>query len=238
MQSALRSKISSGIILVIDAFQLRRSGIVSFLRPWADESNIDLVEIDPPGALARLEVSSTKLVLLVIGSQSLADGERFEWLRTLQAKYAAAPLVLIAERDQPQEVIAAFNCGVRGYIAMSSAPQFAIDTIKFILSGGSFFPPAALVQNQTVGATVSIATAAATIRAEAQTYGLTARQQQVLEGLRKGDSNKVIAKRLDVGESTVKIHVRQIMRKLGVRNRTQAALSIGLLVSKKEHDRD
>jgi len=237
MIRVLRSKLASGTILVIDALDLRRSGIVSFLKPWADDSNIDLIEIDPSGALARPEFPSTKLVLLVIGSQSVANAERAGWLRALQAKYATAPLVLIAERDQPQDVIAAFECGARGYIAMSSAPQFAIDTITFILGGGSFFPPAAFFQNPTIRATVSIATAAATIDTEAQRYGLTARQQQVLDRLRQGDSNKLIAKRLDVGEATVKIHVRQIMRKLGVSNRTQAALSIGLLVSKKESDR-
>jgi DNA-binding NarL/FixJ family response regulator len=237
MSGALRSKLASGTILVVDALELRRSGIVSFLRPWADGSKIDLVQIHPSGALSRPDCPSTRLVLLVIGSQSVANPERSEWLRALQAKYATAPLVLIAERDHPQEVIAAFNCGVRGYIAMSSAPQFAIETIKFILGGGSFFPPTAFFQNATIQATASSGTAAATIQAEAQSYGLTERQQQVLERLRRGDSNKLIAKQLNVGVATVKIHVRQVMRKLGVRNRTQAALSVGLLVSKREQDR-
>jgi DNA-binding NarL/FixJ family response regulator len=74
-----------------------------------------------------------------------------------------------------------------------------------------------------------------TLLAEAQTYGLTVRQQEVLEGLRRGESNKQIAKRLDIGEATVKIHIRQIMRKLGARNRTQAALSAEqMFASRKE----
>jgi DNA-binding NarL/FixJ family response regulator len=53
---------------------------------------------------------------------------------------------------------------------------------------------------------------------------LTARQKAVLELLSRGDTNKVIARRLGMRESTVKVHVRQIMRKFGVSNRTQVAI--------------
>jgi DNA-binding NarL/FixJ family response regulator len=54
--------------------------------------------------------------------------------------------------------------------------------------------------------------------------GLTARQWEVLERLRQGESNKLIGRQLKLRESTVKVHIRQIMRKLGASNRTQAAL--------------
>src|SRR5262249_20243436 len=54
--------------------------------------------------------------------------------------------------------------------------------------------------------------------------GLTARQQEVLARLRQGESNKLIGRQLKLRESTVKVHIRQIMRKLGATNRTQAAL--------------
>jgi DNA-binding NarL/FixJ family response regulator len=56
---------------------------------------------------------------------------------------------------------------------------------------------------------------------------LTARQKAVLELLRRGDTNKVIARRLGMREGTVKVHVRQIMRKFGVTNRTQVAVVCG-----------
>jgi DNA-binding NarL/FixJ family response regulator len=54
--------------------------------------------------------------------------------------------------------------------------------------------------------------------------GLTARERQVLERLQLGASNKLIARQLNLRESTVKVHIRRIMRKLGAVNRTQAAL--------------
>ena len=53
---------------------------------------------------------------------------------------------------------------------------------------------------------------------------MTARQWEVLERLRQGESNKLIGRQLKLRESTVKVHIRQIMRKLGATNRTQAAL--------------
>ena len=58
----------------------------------------------------------------------------------------------------------------------------------------------------------------------ADVRGLTTRQQEVLERLRQGESNKLIGRQLKLRESTVKVHIRQIMRKLGATNRTQAAL--------------
>jgi DNA-binding NarL/FixJ family response regulator len=54
--------------------------------------------------------------------------------------------------------------------------------------------------------------------------GLTPSEQRVLKLLRTGQSNKVIARELNIGESTVKVHVRRIMKKLNAANRTQAAL--------------
>jgi two-component system nitrate/nitrite response regulator NarL len=58
----------------------------------------------------------------------------------------------------------------------------------------------------------------------ARNHSLTARQRAVLELLRRGDTNKAIARRLGMREGTVKVHVRQIMRKFGVTNRTQIAV--------------
>jgi len=58
----------------------------------------------------------------------------------------------------------------------------------------------------------------------ARNHSLTARQKAVLKLLSRGDTNKVIARRLGMGEGTVKVHVRQIMRKFGVTNRTQVAV--------------
>jgi len=82
----------------------------------------------------------------------------------------------------------------------------------------------------------------AAMPATTQKCGLTARQQDVLERLRRGESNKLIGRQLRLRESTVKVHIRQIMRKLGAANRTQAALCAAQLdlgsAEQEEDERD
>jgi DNA-binding NarL/FixJ family response regulator len=102
-----------------------------------------------------------------------------------------------------------------------------MQAFTFIMSGGTFFPPAALMHamqakrspehgssnDPTILATTSV-----------HCSGLTVREQEVLERLRQGASNRLIGQQLKMRESTVKVHVRQIMIKLGAANRTEAAL--------------
>src|ERR1700752_1050607 len=106
----LRAKCPS--ILVIDSLELRRAGVVSFLTPWADDSNIKIVPIDPHEALAQSN-ALFKMILLVIGAQGVADAEPQSWIASLHDKYADTPLVLVSEREESEEVIAAFKAGAR-----------------------------------------------------------------------------------------------------------------------------
>jgi DNA-binding NarL/FixJ family response regulator len=165
------------------------------------------------------------MILLVIGAQGVADPEPQSWIALLQEKYAEAPLVLVSEREEPEEVVAAFQAGARGFIPMSITTPVAIQAFTFIMGGGSFYPPAALVRRTYVEGSFRVVTTRRQATAiEPPKSGLTARQWEVLERLRQGESNKLIGRQLKLRESTVKVHIRQIMRKLGATNRTQAAL--------------
>jgi len=224
MNRSLHVRAKGPSVLVIDSLELRRAGVVSFLTPWADESHIKIVQIDPEEALAQSSGSPFKMILLVIGARGVEDAEAQNWIASLHGKYADTPLVLVSERDEPKEVVAAFKAGARGFIPMSFTPPVAMQAFTFIMSGGSFFPPTALIQPTHIESSVTVIAAKEPTGA-AQKCGLTARQQEVLERLRQGESNKLIGRRLKLRESTVKVHIRQIMRKLGAANRTQAALS-------------
>jgi DNA-binding NarL/FixJ family response regulator len=213
----------SAAVLVIDSLELRRAGVVSFLAPWADDSNVQIVQIDPAEALRRPNDPSVKLILLVVGAQGVAESEPQLWIAALHEQYADTPLVFVSEREEPEEVVAAFKAGARGFIPMSVTPPVAMQAFTFIMSGGSFFPPTALIQHTHVASSMTVMKKETAVAADAR--GLTARQQEVLERLRQGESNKLIGRQLKLRESTVKVHIRQIMRKLGATNRTQAALS-------------
>jgi len=212
-------------VLVIDSLELRRAGVVSLLRPWADDCSVEIVQRDSCDALAQADSMLLRMILLVIGAQGVADPEPQEWIASLQEKYADAPLVLVSEREESEEVVAAFKAGARGFVPMSITTPVAIQAFTFIMGGGSFYPPAALVQRSYVQGTFRVVASRRVVSSiEPPKSGLTARQWEVLERLRQGESNKLIGRQLKLRESTVKVHIRQIMRKLGATNRTQAAL--------------
>jgi DNA-binding NarL/FixJ family response regulator len=107
-----------------------------------------------------------------------------------------------------------------------------LHALAFIMSGGSFFPPAAFTEVTRVKRLPQVAAGPEiAVIASVQKSSLTVRQQQVLDRLIQGASNKLIGRQLKLRESTVKVHVRHIMRKLGAANRTQAALSAASLTS-------
>jgi len=213
------------VVLVIDSLELRRASVVSFLAPWADQCNMTIIQIDSYESLAQSNVSLLKMILLVIGAQGVEEPEPQDLIVALHGKFTSAPLVLVSEREESAEVVAAFKAGARGFIPMSLTPSVAIQAFAFIMGGGSFFPPSALIQRTHVESSLRVVTTRETaITGDIPKSGLTTRQEEVLERLREGESNKLIGRQLKLRESTVKMHIRQIMRKLGATNRTQAAL--------------
>jgi DNA-binding NarL/FixJ family response regulator len=108
----------------------------------------------------------------------------------------------------------AFELGVRGYIPTSLASPVAIGAVQLVCLGGTFAPAASLL---------SQGGSSQASQREPLIEGFTQRQSQILECLRRGMANKLIAYELSMCESTVKVHIRNIMKKLNATNRTQVA---------------
>ncbi len=153
------------------------------------------------------------------------------------------PFVVLSDREEIGDVALAMSSGVQGYIFTGIDSRFAFQALSFILHGGIYFPPSAIAgfhrENSGISGKISedvdqeIKSSASEINdrgnGESQENGaesitLTHRQKEVLDHIRLGESNKVIARHLGMTEGTVKVHVRQIMRKAGVSNRTQLAV--------------
>ena len=123
---------------------------------------------------------------------------------------------LLIVTDQPNESLAslarhAIRSGVRGLLSTAEAGSKILHSaIDFILNGGTFISPELLLEPP------------APAKPPAKSI-LTDRQAQVFAKLKEGKPNKIIAYELGMSESTTKVHVRNIMTKLGVSNRTQAA---------------
>ena len=173
------------------------------------------------------------LIIYNVGGGSIADQRHLKNVRALlRTRRGSPPLVVFSDNISRKEVLLALNAGAQGFIHAGTDVHRAQQALSLILEGGFHFiavqnygerlpaPPAmCLSQDRHTQTQESIKDDVATARAS-----LTDRQSAVLEQLSCGDSNKAIARKLGIREGTVKVHVRQIMRKLHVTNRTQVVI--------------
>ncbi len=137
--------------------------------------------------------------------------------KKLEAIGLGVPTVVLSSAEAPQNVVDALEVGAEGYITTSMTLEVALAAMRFVAAGGTFAPAASLVR------AAQLRSAAAPETKERSQAIFTARQAAVVEALRRGMANKRIAYELNLCESTVKVHVRKIMRKLNATNRTQVA---------------
>jgi DNA-binding NarL/FixJ family response regulator len=214
-------------VVVVDALKLRRAGILRLVKDWCAANSLDVTAVAPLGLRTEIEIRpSCQMVLLSIGGSSVHSREIAHCIESVHALLPDTPLVIIADDDNADEIILAFRVGARAYIPTSMEPAIALTALTFVLSGGSYFPPKALLSATAPSAEseTSGSLSEGDEKTEPQAKSLTMRQQEVIGLLREGMPNKLIARHLRMTEATVKVHVRQIMRKLGATNRTQAAL--------------
>jgi DNA-binding NarL/FixJ family response regulator len=206
------------ILVVADKLGLRRQSLTSFLGPWAQSAGLEVLGLDPDDTRPE-SIETCRLVLINVGTISGCD-EFHNWIDWARCLAPQAAIVVVAESDEAEDVLAVLSLGIRGFIPCLDGPGSRFADAHLHPAGGDFFPPTALlnVQDRT-GLSLRAPSGAAREAGE-----LTSRQDDVMRLLRLGKPNKVIARELGMQESTVKVHVRQIMRKLGVSNRTEAAL--------------
>jgi DNA-binding NarL/FixJ family response regulator len=155
------------------------------------------------------------------------DREQPPALRKLLRLY---PLIILSAVDGPNLVVKAFKGGARGFIPTTGTTiEMVIEIIRLVKAGGTFVPASSLRLGSMNGASAS--------PTEMPVQQFTPRELAVLEKLRHGTPNKIIAHDLKLSQSTVKIHIRSIMEKMKVKNRTEIVsvylsnLSLMLLIS-------
>jgi DNA-binding NarL/FixJ family response regulator len=130
----------------------------------------------------------------------------------------SAPVIVLSDVDAPESILDAFERGARGYIPTTDTTLgLALEIVRLVRAGGTFVPPSSLGLRRT--SRRELPPSAQPIIAEP----FTPRQMAVLSHLKLGKANKTIARELDMSESTVKIHLRNIMKKMKATNRTEVA---------------
>ena len=160
-----------------------------------------------------------ELVIVVIDEASCSVvGE-------VKRHFGKAKIVALALRDSRELMRRAIQLGAVGYLVESVSAQDLIRSLEVVVANGAVFPPDLLSQLAEVAVEPQRLLQTVQRRADGSTFsGLSGREVSILEGLMLGESNKVIARKLQIAEATVKVHVKAILRKIRVRNRTQAAL--------------
>lgn len=202
-------------VLIVDSKGLRQAGIARLLEVWADVMGLSLNGVEPDVLFDTGCVpANCEMIIISLGSASIEDGHYQALIKSVREHIPQAPLVVLSDGEQPQEIRAAFRQGAVGYLSTNIEPAVAFRALSFIKNGGSYFPPSVLSTNFPQETDRPV-----------HERGLTARQEGVFGLLRQGYSNKVIARQLGMSESTVKVHARKIMRKYRVTNRTQLAVA-------------
>jgi DNA-binding NarL/FixJ family response regulator len=171
--------------------------------------------------------SDIQLYIYRVATPSVSDEETRAAIAALIERLPGSPLVLLCERNDPEEVRQALAYGVRGYITTSLDPGLVLGALRLVRAGGTFVPPQALqgvVGNASTVDPGGDGGGGNDAVDHSAVDGLTQRETSVMREMAKGISNKGIARALGIQESTVKVHVRQVMRKLKAANRTQVAL--------------
>ena len=139
----------------------------------------------------------------------------FEGLLELRGRFPHLPIMIVSSLEDRAVVQQALSFGAAGFVTKSAKKTEIAAALKAVLSGTIYLP------RDLTGMQLSQADMAARLAT------LTPRQLRVLQMLRQGLLNKQIAHELAVGETTVKAHVTEVLRKLGVNNRTQAVIETG-----------
>jgi DNA-binding NarL/FixJ family response regulator len=212
-------------IALIDAFPLRRASTLQLLRAHFREGAQQFASATEFLTNASTGADTPSVVVVCVGRRSVADAPLLERLQLIRRALPTLPMIVLSDREEVEEVVAAFREGVQGYIPTSLAPRLVAHAIRIVLAGGTFYPADALIRARLlIRPEIKRAPDLAQVTAEHREQW-PPRQLAVLCLLTQSKPNKQIAQMLMIEEGTVKVHIRQIMRKLGVANRTQAALA-------------
>lgn len=156
------------------------------------------------------------LVIIDTGDHTCSDRSIAGILEQLWEILPGVPFIVVSDREDWSAVFDALCHAIRAYFPSSLDPEILLETLRFVQKGGTFIPLETLMD-------VPLRRRRSEAR-RTELRGLTPGEQRVLELLRKGKPNKIIARELNIEETTVKVHVRRILKKLNAANRTQAAL--------------
>ncbi len=200
-------------VLIIDDHPLFRRGVRQLL---ALEKEFEIVG-EAAGGQEGIELTKLHDPDLILLDLNMKGIDGIETLRTLRDMGCDARIVMLTVSNAPEDLMHAIRAGADGYLLKDNDPE---DILKMILG---------VIHGQTVISRELTGLLASALREEGTNESrdhanLTERETAILKCLAAGMSNKLIARELDIMESTVKVHIRNLLKKLKFRSRVEAAV--------------
>ncbi|MEK9281591.1 MULTISPECIES: response regulator transcription factor [unclassified Bradyrhizobium] len=219
------------VLVIIEPLLLPRTCILNVLRrELADFEILDMATVQGLDCTAARDV---RLVVLSIADKRIGDASVEDDLAFVGECCPGAAVAILSNHDDETTAQAAMQRGVRGFLPTSLPIEVVIAGLRLVLVGGVYRPLPVAGLNRMPGfeppdarglASAYLMNEATRVAIERSMTDLTPREQQVLAELELGLPNKLIAAKLNLSESTVKMHIQHIMRKCAAHNRTEAVL--------------
>ena len=201
-------------VLLIDDHTLFRAGLKGLLERHGIGVSVAGGGEDGVRLAGQIEFDVVLLDLRMPGMSGL------EVLQRLREAGVAQPVVMLTTSNDERDLVGSLRCGAQGYLLKDMDPDALVQALREILAGKTVVAPelaavlAKVVQRGEVSAK----------ERQVLFEELTPREMEILRHLAEGESNKIIARCLGICDGTVKLHVKAILRKLGLSSRVEAAV--------------
>jgi len=204
-------------VLIVDDHTLVRHGIALSVKECFTDAEVrEAGTADEAIELMKVDVSDVALV-----DVRMPDRDGLDLLRELKSNWPKVPVIMLSTFDHAQYVKQALADGADGYMLKDSSPEDLDQAIRVAMAGGGNVLSARAIRSLFESSSPSEMDKDQPVRPES----LTQRETDILALLSEGRSNREIARALFLSEKTVKAHLAAVFRKLGVANRTQAAMA-------------
>ncbi len=203
-------------ILIVDDHRLFAAGMSSVLRLL--KRPVQVKEIYN-GMQALSEIEHSEGYDLILADIEMPSVGGIDLLLALKARDITTPLIIVSATEHAREVERAMKAGARGYIPKSTAPETMLDAVELVLRGDLYLPDD--LWNRMRSSIGTQARRATVPPSKTNAPALSSRQQEILELIESGKTNKQIAELLGISQSTVKFHIAGLFRELNVRTRTE-----------------
>lgn len=203
-------------VLLIDDHPLLRKGLAQLME-FDDELEVIGEAGDGPTGIELAKQHEPDLIVLDLNMQGM-DG--LETLRALRNADVNSRIIMLTVSDSDEDVVCAITYGADGYLLKDMDPEKILEKLKeaalgkMVISEKLTHILAGAIRGNQNGAPNKSSLLAK----------LTSREHEILKLIAKGMSNKLIARELDISDGTVKVHVKHVLKKLGLKSRVEAAV--------------